>query len=435
MTSFMGTPNPGAPAAVDIPAEPRPLDQLPARAGETTAANPWPVSILSQKFHTAVDRWPSAWVCGQITQINTRRAGSAYITLRDDFEDIAMEVNGFGQFAAAASQFTQGDRVVIHGKPNLWMKRTSLSLRGDMILRVGAGGSLKAMIDELRKRLKGEGLFDEDHKLPLPQFPGRIGLICAPQARAEGDVITNVNLRWPAVEFSVVHVHVQGEQCPADVVKAIEQLDADPQVDVIIVARGGGAFEDLIGFSDERVVRAAYACATPLVSAIGHEDDWTLLDLVADMRASTPTDAAKRVVPDVREQQQLIENAIGQMRLRVRARVDNEIRLVEGYANRPSLTQPLTMLEPHQRFVDEALQRLDIGLRRIADDAALTIEKAHASLTALSPQSTLNRGYAVVQTADGHVLDDAASVSPGDELTLTLKRGVLTAQATSSAVD
>ncbi|QOL33256.1 exodeoxyribonuclease VII large subunit [Bifidobacterium eulemuris] len=431
----MGTPNPGAPAAVDIPAEPRPLDQLPARAGETTAANPWPVSILSQKFHTAVDRWPSAWVCGQITQINTRRAGSAYITLRDDFEDIAMEVNGFGQFAAAASQFTQGDRVVIHGKPNLWMKRTSLSLRGDMILRVGAGGSLKAMIDELRKRLKGEGLFDEDHKLPLPQFPGRIGLICAPQARAEGDVITNVNLRWPAVEFSVVHVHVQGEQCPADVVKAIEQLDADPQVDVIIVARGGGAFEDLIGFSDERVVRAAYACATPLVSAIGHEDDWTLLDLVADMRASTPTDAAKRVVPDVREQQQLIENAIGQMRLRVRARVDNEIRLVEGYANRPSLTQPLTMLEPHQRFVDEALQRLDIGLRRIADDAALTIEKAHASLTALSPQSTLNRGYAVVQTADGHVLDDAASVSPGDELTLTLKRGVLTAQATSSAVD
>ncbi|WP_226847497.1 exodeoxyribonuclease VII large subunit [Bifidobacterium lemurum] len=427
--------NPGAPAAVDIPAEPRPLDQLPARAGDTTAANPWPVSVLSQKFHMAVDRWPSAWVCGQITQINTRRAGSAYITLRDDFEDIAMEVNGFGQFAAAASQFVQGDRVVIHGKPNLWTKRTSLSLRGDTILRVGAGGSLKAMIDELRKRLKGEGLFDEDHKLSLPQFPGRIGLICAPQARAEGDVITNVNLRWPAVEFSVVHVHVQGEQCPADVVKAIEQLDADPQVDVIIVARGGGAFEDLIGFSDERVVRAAYACATPLVSAIGHEDDWTLLDLVADMRASTPTDAAKRVVPDVREQQQLIENAIGQMRLRVRARVENEIRLVEGYANRPSLTQPLTMLEPHQRFVDEALQRLDIGLRRIADDAALTVEKAHASLTALSPQSTLNRGYAVVQTADGHVLDDAARVSPGDELTLTLKRGVLTAQATSSTVD
>ena len=136
--------------AINLPNEPRPIDQLPARAAETTAQNPWPVSVLSQKFYGAVERWPSAWVTGQITQINTRRAGSAYITLRDDFEDIAMEVNGFGRFAAAASQFVQGDRVVIHGKPNLWMKRTSLSLRGDTILKVGAGGSLKAMIDELR---------------------------------------------------------------------------------------------------------------------------------------------------------------------------------------------------------------------------------------------------------------------------------------------
>ena len=391
--------------AINLPNEPRPIDQLPARAAETTAQNPWPVSVLSQKFYGAVERWPSAWVTGQITQINTRRAGSAYITLRDDFEDIAMEVNGFGRFAAAASQFVQGDRVVIHGKPNLWMKRTSLSLRGDTILKVGAGGSLKAMIDELRKQLKGEGLFDADHKLPLPEFPKTIGLICAPQARAEGDVITNVNLRWPSVTFNV---------------------------DVIIVARGGGSFEDLIGFSDERVVRAAYACTTPLISSIGHEDDWTLLDLVADLRASTPTDAAKRVVPDVREQSQLIEGAIDRMRLRVRSRVENEIRLIEGYANRPSLTQPHTMLEPHQRLIDDSLQRLDIGLRRIVDDAQLTVERAHASLTALSPQSTLNRGYAVVQSADGHVLDDASQVSPGDGITVTLKKGVITATTTSA---
>lgn len=420
------------PPTVNLPNTPRPIDQLPARALETTAQNPWPVSVLSEKFHGAVERWPSAWVSGQITQINTRRAGSAYITLRDDFEDVAMEVNGFGQFAAAASNFVQGDRVVIHGKPNLWMKRTSLSLRGDAILRVGAGGSLKAMIDELRKRLKGEGLFDAEHKLPLPEFPRCIGLVCAPQARAEGDVITNVNLRWPAVDFTVVHVHVQGEQCPGEVVQAITKLDADPQVDVIIVARGGGSFEDLIGFSDERVVRAAYACTTPLISAIGHEDDWTLLDLVADLRASTPTDAAKRVVPDVHEQMQLIESARDRMRMRMQSRVDNEIRLIEGYANRPSLTQPLTMLEPYQRFIDEGRQRLDIGLRRIVDDAQLTIEKKHASLTALSPQSTLDRGYAVVQNADGRVVDDAGSVHSGDAITITLKRGSITATATSS---
>lgn len=303
---------------------------LPRLAGETTADNPWPVSLLSEKFHTAVERWPSVWVAGQITQINTRRQGSAYITLRDDHQDIAMEVNGFGQFAAAAASFVQGDRVIIHGKPNVWMKRTSLSLRGDAIIAAGAGGSLKAMIDELRKKLKGEGLFDADRKKPLPEFPHCIGLICAPQARAEGDVITNVQLRWPVVDFKVVHVHVQGDQCPSDVVAAIRQLNADPDVDVIIVARGGGAFEDLIGFSDENVVRAAAAANTPLISAIGHEDDWTLLDLAADVRASTPTDAAKKVVPDVREQMQLIQVNLDRMRMRIDATVSNEARLIEG---------------------------------------------------------------------------------------------------------
>ena len=180
-------------------------------------------------------------------------------------------------------------------------------------------------------------------------------------------------------------------------------------------------------------MRAAYACTTPLISSIGHEDDWTLLDLVADLRASTPTDAAKRVVPDVNEQTQLITGAIDRMRLRIRSRVDNEDRLIEGYANRPSLTQPLTMLEPHQRLIDDSIQRLDIGLRRIVDDAQLTVEKAHASLTALSPQSTLNRGYAVVQSADGTVLDDASTAHIGDDITVTLKKGVITATTTSAA--
>ena len=404
---------------------------LPRLAGDPTADNPWPVSLLSEKFHMAVERWPSVWVAGQITQINTRRQGSAYITLRDDYQDIALEVNGFGQFAAAATPFVQGDRVIIHGKPNLWMKRTSLSVRRDAIIAAVAGGSLKAMIDELRKKLKGEGLFDADRKQPLPEFPHCIGLICAPQARAEGDVITNVRLRWPVVDFKVTHVHVQGEQCPSDVTKAIAQMDADPDVDVIIVARGGGAFEDLIGFSDEDVVRAAAAAHTPLISAIGHEDDWTLLDLVADLRASTPTDAAKKVVPDVREQMQLINVNIERMRMRIDATVNNETRLIEGYANRPSLTQPLTMLEPHQRLIDDARTRMRIGLTRILDDASLTIEKTHASLTALSPQSTLNRGYAVVQGADGHVIDDANAVNTGDQLTMTLKHGVIVSEVTT----
>lgn len=413
------------------PAGPRPLDQLPRLARDTTPENPWPVSVLSQKFHQAVLKWPEAWIEGQIVEINMRRASSGYITLRDNTEEVSISVMGFRQFVTKAREFKQGDRVVVHGKADIWVKATRLSFVADDIRRVGAG-DLKAQIDELRKRLKGEGLFDQDRKVPLPEFPRCIGLICAPQARAEGDIVTNVNLRWPAVRFKIVHVHVQGTQCPPDVIAAIRQLDADPEVDVIIVARGGGSFEDLIGFSDEGVVRATAACDTPIVSAIGHEDDWTLIELAADLRASTPTDAAKRVVPDVREQWQLVANAIGQMRMRIGSRVDNEMRLIEGYANRPSLTHPATMLEPHERFVDDAVQRMRRGLTRILDDATMTVEKQHATLTALSPQSTLNRGYAVVQTADGHVLDDAARATVGDPITVTLRKGSVVAEVTSN---
>lgn len=413
------------------PSGPRPLDQLPRLARDTTPENPWPVSVLSQKFHQAVLKWPEAWIEGQIVEINMRRASSGYITLRDNTEEVSISVMGFRQFVAKAREFKQGDRVVVHGKADIWVKATRLSFVADDIRRVGAG-DLKAQIDELRKRLKGEGLFDQDRKVPLPEFPRCIGLICAPQARAEGDIVTNVNLRWPAVRFKIVHVHVQGTQCPPDVIAAIRQLDADPEVDVIIVARGGGSFEDLIGFSDEGVVRATAACDTPIVSAIGHEDDWTLIELAADLRASTPTDAAKRVVPDVREQWQLVANAIGQMRMRIGSRVDNEMRLIEGYANRPSLTHPATMLEPHERFVDDAVQRMRRGLTRILDDATMTVEKQHATLTALSPQSTLNRGYAVVQTADGHVLDDAARATVGDPITVTLRKGSVVAEVTSN---
>lgn len=412
---------------------PETVKQIPQLARETTPENPWPVSLLSQKFHDAVTRWPAAWVEGQIVEINMRRATTVYLTLRDNELDVSMNVTGFGEFARKCREggFKQGDRVVLHGRADLWVKATRLSLLADDIRKVGAG-DLKAQIDELRKKLKGEGLFDAENKVPLPEFPHCIGLICAPQARAEGDVVTNVNLRWPAVRFKIVHAHVQGVQCPPDIVAAIAKLDQDPEVDVIIVARGGGSFEDLIGFSHESVVRATAACVTPIVSAIGHEDDWTLIDLAADLRASTPTDAAKRVVPDVHEQMQLVQGAVATMRMRLQARVDGEIRLIEGYANRPSLTNPVTMLEPHQRFLDDSLRRMRQGLTRIADDASFTIERAHATLTALSPQSTLNRGYAVVQAQDGHVLTDASAVQANDALTITLRKGSVFATAVSS---
>ena len=412
---------------------PRPADELPRFARDTTPENPWPVSLLSQHFHDAVERWPAAWIAGQIIEINARRTGTVYLTLRDSFQEVSISALGFGAFAQKARAFQQGDRVVMHGQADLWVKSTRLSFRADDIRRIGSGG-IKEQIDELRKKLKGEGLFDESNKVPIPEFPTTIGIVCGPGARAEGDIITNVNLRSPIVHFAVKYAHVQGPQCPAEVVQAIQELDADPAVDVIIVARGGGSFEDLIGFSDERVVRATAACVTPIISAVGHEDDWTLIDLASDMRASTPTDAAKRVVPDVREQQQLVANAIGTMSMRMRAMVDNESRLIEGYVNRPSLTHPQTMVESHERDIADAVRAMRIGLTRIVDDAQMHVEKLKATLTALSPQSTLDRGYAVLQNASGHVVDDAGDVHVGDELTITLRHGTVVAQAQATHV-
>lgn len=412
---------------------PRTADELPRFARDTTPENPWPVSLLSQHFHDAVERWPAAWIEGQIIEINARRTGTVYLTLRDSFQEVSISALGFGAFAQKARAFQQGDRVVMHGQADLWVKSTRLSFRADDIRRIGSGG-IKEQIDELRKKLKGEGLFDESNKVPIPEFPTTIGIVCGPGARAEGDIITNVNLRWPIVNFAVKYAHVQGPQCPAEVVQAIQELDADPAVNVIIVARGGGSFEDLIGFSDERVVRATAACVTPIISAVGHEDDWTLIDLASDMRASTPTDAAKRVVPDVREQQQLVASAIGTMSMRMRAMVDNESRLIEGYVNRPSLTHPQTMVESHERDIADAVRAMRIGLTRIVDDAQMHVEKLKATLTALSPQSTLDRGYAVLQNASGHVVDDAGDVHVGDELTITLRHGTVVAQAQATHV-
>ena len=412
---------------------PRTADELPRFARDTTPENPWPVSLLSQHFHDAVERWPAAWIEGQIIEINARRTGTVYLTLRDSFQEVSISALGFGAFAQKARAFQQGDRVVMHGQADLWVKSTRLSFRADDIRRIGSGG-IKEQIDELRKKLKGEGLFDESNKVPIPEVPTTIGIVCGPGARAEGDIITNVNLRWPIVNFAVKYAHVQGPQCPAEVVQAIQELDADPAVDVIIVARGGGSFEDLIGFSDERVVRATAACVTPIISAVGHEDDWTLIDLASDMRASTPTDAAKRVVPDVREQQQLVASAIGTMSMRMRAMVDNESRLIEGYVNRPSLTHPQTMVESHERDIADAVRAMRIGLTRIVDDAQMHVEKLKATLTALSPQSTLDRGYAVLQNASGHVVDDAGDVHVGDELTITLRHGTVVAQAQATHV-
>lgn len=433
---------PGMPAAQQQqgqPAQPRDIPyvawgrgQIPRWSHDTTPDEPWPVGYTSHQYAGAVRKWPGCWMTGQIMQIDMRRRGSAYITLRDNDEDVSMRVVAFGEPANQAAQLglRQGDKVVVYGRPDLWEKQTSLSFKAEQIRRCGEG-DLAARIEELRRRLKGEGLFDEANKVPLPEFPHCIGLICAPGARAEGDVKTNASLRWPIIRFKTAYVKVQGPDCPREVIQAIEQLDADPDVDVIIVARGGGSFEDLVGFSDEGVVRATAACRTPIVSAIGHEDDWTLIELAADYRATTPTGAAQAVVPDVNEQW----NIIAQARSAIDMLMDRTVRVEEGrlagYLSNPMLTNPASMLDPLEESLKHQRETLLNSMTRLVDFEDSGIDKRKATLTALSPQSTLDRGYAIAQTADGHVIADPADVPDGSEVTVIVSRGVLTATKTA----
>lgn len=395
---------------------------IPARAADTTPDNPWPVGHVAQVFNGAIERWPALWMIGQIVEINVRRRGSAYITLHDDAQDISMQVVAFGEVAMKAREFKQGDQILVHGRANMWIKQSRFSFKADQIRAVGRGRLIE-QINELRMRLKGEGLFDADRKKPLPEFPSTIGIICGPGARAESDIIRNAQLRWPTINFVVEPAAVQGIHCPPEVIAALKKFDARDDIDVIIVARGGGSFEDLIGFSDEGVVRQIAACRHPVVTAIGHEADWTLADQAADLRASTPTDAAKRVVPDVMEQTAIVADQCAQMNSYLDSLLSNEQRLLDGYRTRPVLLEPTRLLDEPERVISQAWDRLDTALRLQIDDENLHLEKRVSSLEALSPLRTLRRGYAIVQDDNGTVVTNAADLSKGQALTLRLRSG------------
>lgn len=422
-----------APSGMPGPSEgePQAAKPLPVCAADTTPENPWPVAHVAQVFTRAIDRWPALWMIGQIVEINVRRRGSAYITLHDDAQDVSMQVVGFGPVAMKAREFKQGDQILVHGRANVWVKQTRFSFKADDIRTVGRGRLIE-QINELRMRLKGEGLFDADRKKPLPEFPKTIGIVCGPGARAESDIIRNAQLRWPTVKFVVEPASVQGVHCPPEVIAALKKLDARDDVDVIIVARGGGSFEDLIGFSDEGVVRQIAACRHPVVTAIGHEADWTLADQAADLRASTPTDAAKRVVPDVMEQTAIVADQVSQMNAYLDSLLTNEQRLLDGYRTRPVFSDPERMLDEPERVISQAWDRLDTALRMQIDDENLQLEKRVSSLEALSPLRTLRRGYAIVQDESGQVVTDAKRLTLGQQLTLRLRQGRAGARVTST---
>ncbi|RFA09757.1 exodeoxyribonuclease VII large subunit [Subtercola boreus] len=401
-------------------------------SGPPTLESPWPVSVFSGKIKAYLDRLGTAWVEGEITQWGVS-GGNVYGKLRDLTEDVTV---GFTIWSSVKAKLPddlkQGDRVIALFKPNYWLKAGTLSMQVFEMRHVGLGDMLERL-ERLRRQLASEGLFDASRKKPLPFLPRCIGLVTGKDSDAEKDVLRNAQLRWPSVSFRVVHAAVQGDRVPREVSAAISALDADPEVDVIIVARGGGDFQNLLGFSDESVLRAAAACATPLVSAIGHEADRPLLDEVADLRASTPTDAAKRVVPDVSEELDRIDQARARLSLRVSAFVRHEIDRVEQLRSRPALAGSSWIVDSRAEDLTRYVARGTELLHRVLERAGNSTSELGARLRALSPQSTLDRGYAIVQGPSGGIVRRPSDAPPASSLTITLAEGTLTGRSEGEA--
>jgi exodeoxyribonuclease VII large subunit len=369
------------------------------------------------------------WVEGQVVEYKPRPGTKmAFFVLRDTDADTSMTVSTFpGVLDRTGPGFDEGARVVVRVKPTFWERRGTLNLRAAEVHLQGIG-DLLARIEELRRALDAEGLFADSRKVPLPFLPQRVGLICGRNAKAKDDVIVNATARWPGITFEIREVAVQGPSCVPQVSAAMAELDALPEVDVIVVARGGGAVEDLLPFSDEALVRAAAAVRTPLVSAIGHEGDAPLLDLVADYRASTPTDAARRIVPDRQREHDGLAHAVSQMRAAVGSRLAREREHLTLLASRPVLLRPTAALEQHRALVDAQAMRLTQSVSRRLATERTELTRAQATLAAISPQATLDRGYAMLRMPSGDLVRDAAAVKKGDLLEAVLARGRLVAQ-------
>ena len=384
---------------------------------ETSAESPVPVRTVLRLVGDWIGRLGRVWVEGQIAELN-KRGGTVFLTLRDPVAAVSVRVIcPLPVLTAGGPEPGVGARVVVWAKPEFGNARGTFSLSAIQIRAVGIG-ELLARLELLRRSLAAEGLFAPERKRRPPFLPAAVGLICGRDSAAERDVRRNAARRWPAVRFRTEQVAVQGQHAVAEIITALRELDADPAVEVIIITRGGGSIEDLLPFSDEELIRAVAACATPVVSAIGHEQDVPLLDHVADVRASTPTDAARRVVPDVAEQSELI----GQLRARARrhlaGRLDRESSWLSSIRSRPALASPAREIDRRQEQVIALAERGRRCLTASLGAAAGEVSHTRARLLALSPAATLRRGYAIVQHADGSVARAAAEVAAGEQLTL-----------------
>lgn len=406
----------------------------PANTPET----PWPVGQVNDQVKGWIERLGYLWVEGQLTQINYKPTWKlSYLTLRDVQQEKSVQLTcSSSMLHNLPTPLKDGDRVIVHGKPAFYAGRGSFSLWTTEIRHVGIG-DLLARIEKLRTQLAAEGLFDPARKRRLPYLPEKIGLITGRGSAAERDVMAVARDRWPAVQFRVINTAVQGENTVPEVVSALQELDADAEIDVIIIARGGGSVEDLLPFSEEALQRAVVAASTPVVSAIGHEPDSPVLDNVADLRAATPTDAAKRVVPSVAEERAIIAEARSRMAAALRGWVERERRGLDNIRSRPVLADPMTPIRARREEVERMRTSMRRELRVLLDRETRHVESLRARVSALGPSATLARGYSIVQVlpkdgSDPEVVSSYEQSPPGAQLRIRVGDGSITAVSMAS---
>jgi exodeoxyribonuclease VII large subunit len=399
---------------------------------QTSPEHPAPVRQIANAIAGWIDKLGVVWVEGQVAQVSRRPGMSTvFITLRDTVADISIPMTcSRVLYDGLNPPLVEGASVVINAKPSFYANRGTLSLYAREIRMVGLG-ELLARLERRRQLLAAEGLFASELKRRPPFLPRKVGLVTAPRSAAERDVLENARRRWPAVQFETAYAAMQGPRSAAEVAEALQRLDRDPTIDVIVIARGGGSVEDLLPFSDEHLVRAVYAARTPVVSAIGHEQDSPLLDLVADVRASTPTDAAKLVVPDVAEELRLVATARERMRTGLQAWLHREQTMLDAVRSRPALADPRSLLADRRDEIAALRERARRCLSHQLDRAADDIGHHRARARALSPLETLRRGYAVLQDDHGHVVTSVAGVGTGQSVSVRVADGRVHATTTS----
>lgn len=399
---------------------------------DTSPEHPAPVRQIAQAIAGWIDRLGAVWVEGQLTQLSRRDGMSTvFMTLRDRVADLSVTLTCPRTVVdSLPTPLVHGAHIVVHARPSFYPNRGTLSLQVREIRLVGEG-ELLARLERRRQLLAAEGLFARELKRPLPFLPRCVGLVTAQNSAAERDVLENARRRWPGVRFMMRYAAMQGVNATRDVMEAVTALDTDPSVDVIVVARGGGSLEDLLPFSDEALIRCVHRLTTPVVSAIGHEPDSPILDLVADVRASTPTDAAKLVVPDVAEEAQRVLQLRERGRHTLRQLLDRERHQLDALRSRPSLADPRAGLSGRLEEVvalrGRARRCLGHSLDRASDDLVHQL----ARVRALSPLATLRRGYAVLSDVEGRALSSIATVEPGQEIHIRVADGRLGARTTT----